>query len=207
MDNNSPVCIVDDDDDVRRSIRALLESAEYAVKDYSSADAFLADDIYRVACVVADIQMPQMNGLTLQQEVAKRRHDLPVVIISGYGGVQMAVNAMKAGAVDFIEKPFDDEAFLSSVRRAIEIGERTRSQAAEAHAAKRLLTLLTPRERHVLSELVAGMSNKAAAQNLGISPRTIEVYRAQIMDKLHAHSLSDLVRTALAASRGTSIPV
>lgn len=201
MISDSPVCVVDDDDDVRQSIRALLESAAYAVRDYASADAFLADDVYRAACLIADVQMPQMDGLALQQEVAKRRRDLPVVIISGHGQVLIAVNAMKAGAVDFIEKPFDDDTFLSSVRRAIEIGERSRSQAAETRTAKKLISLLTPRERNVLNELVAGMSNKAAAQRLGISPRTIEVYRAQIMAKLHAHSLSDLVRAALAASR------
>jgi two-component system response regulator FixJ len=201
MINDSPVCVVEDDDDVRLSIRALLESAEYAVKDYPTADAFLADDIHSVACLVAGVKVPLADGLTLQQEVARRRQDLPVVIISGHAAVQLAVNAMKAGAVDFIEKPFDNEAFLCSVRRAVEIGERTRNEADEVRAAKRQLSLLTPRERNVLSELVGGMSNKAAAQNLGISPRTIEVYRAQIMEKLHAHSLSDLVRTAIVAAR------
>jgi two-component system response regulator FixJ len=197
----SPVCVVDDDDDVRQSIRLLLESAAYSVKVYASADAFLADDIYRAACLVADVQMPQMDGLKLQQEVARRRLDLPVVFISGHGQVPMAVNAMKAGAVDFLEKPFGDEAFLSSVRRAIEIGERSRNQAVETRSARKLVALLTPRERAVLNELVAGLSNKAAAQKLGISPRTIEVYRAQIMGKMRANSLSDLVRTALAATR------
>ena len=201
MSNDSPVCVVDDDDDVRQCIRVLLESAEYAVKDYPTAEAFLADDIQSVACLVAEVRMPHMDGLTLQQEVAKRRQDLPVVILSGHGEVQLAVRAMKAGAVDFIQKPFNEKALLSSVRRAIEIGERTRNEAAEVRAAMRLLSLLTPREQNVLSDLVNGMSNKAAAQHLGISPRTIEVYRAQIMDKLHANSLSDLVRTAMVAAR------
>ena len=203
MNSACPVCVVDDDDDVRLSIRTLLESADLAVRDYQSADAFLADDIHSAACLIADVQMPLMDGLTLQQEVARRRRDLPVVMISGHGQVNLAVSAMKAGAVDFIEKPFDDETFLSSVRRAIEIGERARSKAAETRVARKLVAMLTPRERNVLDELVLGMSNKAAAQRLGISPRTIEVYRAQIMDKLHAHSLSDIVRTALAASRAS----
>jgi two-component system, LuxR family, response regulator FixJ len=201
MINDSPVCVVDDDDDMRLSIRVLLEAAEYSVKDYPTAEAFLADDIQSAACLVADVQMPLMDGLTLQQEVAKRRQDLPVVILSGHGEVQLAVRAMKAGAVDFIQKPFNETALLSSVRRAIEIGERARSEAAEVRAAARRLKLLTPREQHVLSDLVNGMSNKAAAQHLGISPRTIEVYRAQIMDKLQANSLSDLVRTAMVAAR------
>jgi len=201
MVSNSPVCIVDDDESVRQSLRVLLESAEFKVRDYSSADAFLADDIFGASCLITDIRMPRMDGLALQQEVARRRHDLPVVIISGHGEVQLAVTAMKAGAVDFFEKPFDNEAFLSSVRRAIEIGERTRTQETESHAARRLIALLTRRERAVLDELVCGLSNKAIALKLGISPRTIEVYRAQIMDKLRANSLSDLVRASLAASR------
>ncbi len=200
----SPICIVDDDEASRNSLRMLLESADFSVKDYASGNEFLADDVFGALCLVADLRMPEMDGLALQREVARRRNDLPIVMISGNGEVDLAVRAMKAGAVDFIEKPFNGEALLASVRRAISIGERTRMQAAETKAAKRLLALLTPREKHVLDELVSGLSNKAAAQKLGISPRTVEVYRAQIMGKLKAHSLSDLVRTALAANRSVA---
>lgn len=197
----SPVCIVDDDEASRTSLRMLLEAADFFVRDYASGNDFLSDDVFGAACLVADLRMPDMDGLTLQREVTRRRNDLPIVMISGYGEVDLAVRAMKAGAVDFIEKPLDGEALLASVRRAIAIGERTRRQVAETKAARRLLALLTPRENHVLNELVGGLSNKSAAQKLGISPRTVEVYRAQIMGKLKAHSLSDLVRTALAANR------
>lgn len=197
----SPVCIVDDDEASRSSLRMLLEAADFFVRDYASGNEFLAEDVFAAACLVADLRMPEMDGLTLQREVVRRRNDLPIVMISGYGEVDIAVRAMKAGAVDFIEKPFSGDALLASVRRAIAIGERTRLKIAETKSARRLLALLTPREKHVLNELVAGMSNKAAAQKLGISPRTVEVYRAQIMGKLKAHGLSDLVRTALAADR------
>jgi two-component system response regulator FixJ len=145
--------------------------------------------------------MPEMDGLTLQEEVVKQKRGLPVVIITGHGDVPLAVRAMKAGAVDFIEKPFDDEMLLSSISRALEIGNKTRSEAAEASAAERLLALLTPRERTVLDQLVVGRSNKVAAHELGISPRTIEIHRAHIMDKMNARSLSDLVRISLAAGR------
>jgi two-component system response regulator FixJ len=201
MNNNTPVCVVDDDENSRLSMRSLLESAEFSVKDYPSADDFLSGDIHYAICLITDVQIPQMDGLSLQREVSRRRRDLPVVMISDHDQVQLAVSAMKAGAVDFIQKPFDKDTFLSSVRRAIDIGARVRTQAAETRMAKALVAMLTPRERHVFDELVLGMSNKATALKLGISPRTIEVYRAQIMDKLRAHSMSDMVRTALAASR------
>jgi two-component system response regulator FixJ len=199
--SNSLIFVVDDDNDVRDSIRILLESADYAVKDYGSAREFLADKSTPGHCLIADIRMPEMDGLTLQEEVVKQKRGLPVVIITGHGDVPLAVRAMKAGAVDFIEKPFDDEMLLSSIRRALEIGNKTRSEAAEASAAERLLALLTPRERTVLEQLVVGRSNKVAAHELGISPRTIEIHRAHIMDKMNARSLSDLVRISLAAGQ------
>lgn len=201
MNAGSPICIVDDDEGARSSLRMLLEAADFFVREYATGNAFLADDVFGAACLVADIHMPEMDGLTLQREVVRRRNDLPIVMVSGYGEVDMAVRAMKAGAVDFIEKPFESEALLASIRRAIAIGDRVRLQAAETKAARKMLALLTPREKNVMAELVSGLSNKAAAQKLGISPRTVEVYRAQIMDKLKANSLTDLVRTALVADR------
>lgn len=203
MSAEETIFVIDDDVSVRDSMRALLESAGYKVKDYPSAIAFLASPPPRGGCLISDIRMPEMDGLALQEEIARRGLATPVIIMTGHGDVPLAVRAMKAGALDFIEKPFDDEAMLGSVRRALEVGRRTHDQLAEARAAQELLALLTPRERHVLDQLVAGRSNKVAAYELGISPRTIEIHRARIMDKMNARSLSDLVRTALAAARLT----
>lgn len=201
MNTIPAICIVDDDGDIRASLRLLLEAADFTVRDYASAAEFLDADVFSAACVIADLCMPGIDGIALQREVARRRGDLPVVIVSGHGEVDLAVKAMKAGAVDFLEKPIDTTTLLASIRRAIVIGEKIRARSAEVRSASRLLALLTPREHHVLDELVAGSSNKTAAQNLGISPRTVEVYRAQIMNKLSAGSLSDLVRITLAARR------
>jgi two-component system response regulator FixJ len=202
MVNALPICIVDDDDEARTSLRLLLETEAFTVRDYASAAEFLGDNVLGAACVIADLCMPDMDGLALQREVAHRRGDLPVVFVSGHGEVDLAVQAMKAGAVDFLEKPVDAGLLLASIRRAIVIGEHIRTKNAEARTARHLLGLLTPREKHVLDELVAGQSNKAAAQKLGISPRTVEVYRAQIMNKLKAHGLPDLVHITIAARRG-----
>jgi two-component system response regulator FixJ len=201
MSTEDVIFVIDDDQNVRESMRALLESAGYKVRDYASANAFLADGSPRSGCLISDIRMPEMDGLELQEEVARRGIAIPVIIMTGHGDVPLAVRAMKAGAMDFLEKPFDDETMLGSVRRALELGRQKHDQMAEARAARELLALLTPRERHVLDQLVAGRSNKVAAYELGISPRTIEIHRARIMDKMNARSLSDLVRTALAAAR------
>jgi two-component system, LuxR family, response regulator FixJ len=201
MTGRTVVCVVDDDADDCRCLKTLLTSAGFVVQDYPDARAFLADDTQDAACLVADVHMPLMDGLALLQEISRQRSDLPVVLITGRGEVALAVQAMKAGAVDFTEKPLDQKVFLESVRHAVIIGEKTRNRAAETKAAQKQLARLTPRERHVLEELVSGLSNKAAAHKLGLSPRTIEVYRAQIMDKLQAGSLSDLVRLAVTAKR------
>ena len=199
MTNKAIVVVVDDDAAVRDSMRALLESAGYEVKDYASAKTFLKDPVPAGGCLVTDIRMPEMDGLELQEEITKRGMDIPVVIMTGHGDVPLAVRAMKAGALDFVEKPFDDEGMLASVQRALLIGHQERARQAEAKAAQELIALLTPRERNVLEKLVAGRSNKVAAYELGISPRTIEIHRANIMDKMHARSLSEVVRIALAA--------
>src|SRR5215469_42249 len=198
------VFVVDDDDDIRDSMRLLLEVAGFKVRNYTSARQFLDDDSPKNGCLIADIRMPDMIGLELQEEVAKRHLDLPVIIMTGHGDVPLAVRAMKAGAVDFLEKPFDDEKMLSSVRRALELGSRARSRNAEAVAAKNLLASLTPRERGVLDKLVQGRSNKVVAYELGISPRTVEIHRAHIMGKMDATSLSDLVRVVLAAEQASN---
>lgn len=194
-----PVYIVDDDAAVCDSLRMLLESAGYAVQGFDTARSFLSDADLDRGCLVVDIRMPGMSGLELQEELGRRGVALPVIVITGHGDVPLAVRAMTAGAVDFIEKPFDDQRMLDSISRAFQIGSQKRSRAGEAQAARDLLALLTPRENDVLVQLVRGQPNKIVAHELGISPRTVEIHRASIMDKLKARNLSDIVRTALAA--------
>ena len=200
------IFVVDDDADIRDSMQLLLEVAGFKVRSYTSARQFLEDGFPKHGCLIADIRMPDMSGLELQEEVVRRHLDFPVIIMTGHGDVPLAVRAMKAGAVDFLEKPFDDERMLGSVRRALEIGSRARSRNAEAMAAKNLLASLTPRERGVLEKLVQGRSNKVVAHELGISPRTVEIHRAHIMGKMDATSLSDLVRVVLAAEQAANGP-
>lgn len=194
------IFVVEDDASVRESLRALLESADYKVIDFASALEFVAADERQGSCVIADVRMPGMNGLELQEELVKRGSKLPVIIITGHGDVSMAVRAMKAGAIDFLEKPFDDEVMLDCVRRALGVMDKKRDLMKEAQDANEQISRLTPRELEVLEQLVAGRSNKLVARELAISPRTVEIHRARIMDKLKARGLSDLVRTAIAAS-------
>lgn len=194
------IFIVDDDAGMRSSLRALLQSANFPVRDYPSALAFLDDNIRIGGCLIADVRMPEMTGWELQDEVVRRAISLPVIFITGHGDVSLAVRAMRAGAVDFIEKPFNDETLLASVNRALEIGAADRNRSAEVQHALEVLSCLTGRERQVLEQLVTGHSNKMAAFELSISPRTIEIHRARVMDKLHAASLADLVRISLSAS-------
>ena len=200
MNSDQTIFIVDDDPGVRKSLRVLLEASDFQVRDYPSAKAFLADNIKTGGCLIADIRMPEMGGLELQEELVRRAVALPVIIVTGHGDVPLAVRAMRAGAIDFIEKPFDGDLLLVSLQRALDVGQRERNRSVEAQKALELISQLTPRERQVLEQLVAGRSNKLAAFALSISPRTIEIHRARIMEKLNARSLSDLVRTALAAS-------
>ena len=194
------IFVVDDDLAVRDSIRALLESVNFVVRDYESAKAFLGSDISDGDCLIADIRMTEMDGLELQKELSKQNATLPVIFINGHGNVSVAVQAMKAGAIDFIEKPFDGNSLLSGVRRALDIKTATRSQSTAASRAKQKIALLTPRERNVLDQIMAGRSNKIAAYALGISPRTVEIHRSHIMAKTDARSLCELVRLAFSAS-------
>jgi two-component system response regulator FixJ len=195
-----PILIVDDDADVRDSLRALLESAGFDVRDFDSAKAILADArITQGACLIADIRMPDMDGLTLQEELVNRKVGIPVIVVTGHGDVPLAVRAMRAGAIDFIEKPFDDELLLQSIKQALELGKERKGQASLAQAAAARIALLTERERQVLECLVSGKANKVIAYELDISPRTVEIHRAHVMEKMQARSLSDVVRLALAA--------
>jgi two-component system response regulator FixJ len=194
------VFVVDDDADVRDSLCALLESADLTARAYESARAFLAAyQAGQPGCLIADIRMPDMDGLELQEELARQKIALPVIVVTGHADVPLAVRAMKAGAVDLIEKPFNDERLIATVRRALALAVGAREQAAVADAAKARIANLSARERQVLELLVAGQPNKIIAYELDISPRTVEIHRAHVMDKMEAKSLSDLVRAALAA--------
>ncbi len=200
MSRDQRVFIVDDDDAVRESLSALLMSHGFDTVAFGAPRDFLAKcDPEATGCLVADVRMPGMDGLELQERVAAIFPDISVVIITGHGDVPLAVRAMKAGAVDFIEKPFAEDHIVETVRRAIDHAAQARHQHSDAAAAQRRLELLTPREREVLDGLVAGLPNKTIGYDLGISPRTVEIHRARVMEKMEARSLSSLVRITLAA--------
>jgi two-component system response regulator FixJ len=194
------VAIIDDHESVRDSLRALLESAGFTVLDYSSAPAYL-ESTQGADCLLVDIRMPKMSGLELQEELASRNSRIPVIVVTGHGEVPLAVRAMRYGAVDFLEKPFDDEALLRAIDRALAEGRRVRQTDEDAKAALALLGTLTERESEVFQHLVQGKSNKLIGHELGISGRTVEVHRAHLQEKLKARDLSDLVRMAKAAGR------
>lgn len=196
------VHVIDDDAAIRDSLRVLLEAAGFAVRTHESAKAFLAAAPGLGGCVLTDVRMPEIDGLEMQQRLNERGIPLPVIVMTGMGDVPVAVRAMKAGAVDFLEKPFEDEQLLSAIQRALEASKRLQDrEAAAAQAASRLATL-TRREREVLDLLVTGLPTKAIANELGASPRTIEVHRSRVFEKLQARSLPELVRLVLAASPG-----
>jgi two-component system response regulator FixJ len=201
------IYIVDDDEAVRESLDALLGSFGYETTTFESARAFLGTCAADAkGCLLADIRMPDMDGLELQERAAISHPSLAVVIITGHGDVPLAVRAMKAGAVDFVEKPFTEDVILHAVENAARSVEaRGRKTASDPNIARRL-DLLTPREREVLEGLVAGLPNKTIAYDLGISPRTVEIHRARVMDKMQARSLSELVRMALTAGIGDPKP-
>ena len=201
MTPNEPVVhVIDDDEAIRESLAFLLESAQLDVKTYESANAFL-ETLSREAngCVVTDIRMPGVSGIELLRQLRTMGVGLPVIVITGHADVPLAVEAMKSGAVDFIEKPFDDDAFLSTIRSALRQHEKDARREAERGEIHARLAALSGRERQVLEGLVAGYPNKTIAFDLGISARTVEIYRANVMTKMQANSLSDLVRMALVA--------
>ena len=195
------VHVIDDDLDVRQSLAFLLSTAGLAVRVHESAPAFLAAAEGGLAdgCIVSDIRMPQMDGIALLGRLAALKIALPVIVMTGHGDVPLAVSAMKAGAVDFIEKPFDGDVLLAAIRSALRRQAGDSHRRAEAADVRDRLAALTPREREVLDCLVAGKANKATAHALGISARTVEVHRAHVMTKMAAGSLSDLVRLVLTA--------
>ncbi len=198
MPNSQVVHVIDDDEAVRQSLAFLLSTAGFAVRVHESATGFLKVlPAAQVGCIVTDVRMPEMDGLELQRRLRAGKVTAPVIVITGHGDVALAVEAMKAGAADFIEKPFDDDVLIGAIRSAL--ASRVEDAKGEARAAevRGRLALLSSREREVLDGLVAGKPNKIIAYDLGISPRTVEVYRANLMTKMQADSLSDLVRMVL----------
>lgn len=193
------VHVIDDDPAMRDSLAFLLDSAGLTVATYESAVDFLADGAPAPGCIVSDVRMPEMSGMELVKRLKERGTTHPVIIITGHGDVPLAVEAMKAGVVDFLEKPFDDEALLAAIRSALAAGPDDDAQDEDRRKFQELLEQLSPREKDVLRGIVAGKPNKVVAYELGISPRTVEVYRANVMTKTGAGSLSELVRMALLA--------
>jgi two-component system response regulator FixJ len=199
MSDKAIVYVIDDDEAVRESLTFLLETADFTVEAFDSATSFLEQlPNLGPGCVVTDVRMPEMSGLELVKRLREIGVTLPVIVITGHGDVPLAVEAMKAGVIDFIEKPFDNETILSALRSALaEDGGAGDGRDAERMALAQRIVALSTRERQVLGGLVAGHANKVIANQLGISPRTVEVYRANVMTKMQASSLSELVRMAL----------
>lgn len=194
------VFVVDDDDAMRESLTWLIESVGLKVETYASADDFLKSYYPgRPGCVLLDVRMPGMSGLELQGHLQQQQVTVPVIMITGHGDVPMAVRAMKAGAIDFIEKPFNDEQLLESIRNALSIDDTRRDeQAFKAEIASRLAHL-TPRESEVMDMVTAGKSNKEIANTLGVSAKTVEAHRAKVMEKMEAGSLAELVRLVVSS--------
>lgn len=192
------VHVVDDDEAMRDSMAFLLRAENLQVQTYADATDFLnALPEIKAGCVVTDVRMPGMSGIELLQRLRELKVSVPVIVVSGHGDVPLAVEAMKTGALDFIEKPFDDDVFLRAVRMALSAHAVDSQRQAQKAAINSRLESLSNREREVLEGLVAGHPNKTIAYDLGISPRTVEIYRANVMEKMQARSLSDLVRMAL----------
>ena len=199
------VYVVDDDEAVRDSLQWLLEGKDYRVRCFESAEAFLARyDPREVACLIADIRMHGMTGLELQDKLIERHSPLPIVFITGHGDVPMAVDTMKKGALDFIQNPFDESALVSVVERMLEHARTAFTDQQQAATREALLAKLTGRESQVLERIVAGRLNKQIADDLGISIKTVEAHRANIMEKMGANTVADLLKVALGSAHNTN---
>ena len=195
------VYVVDDDEGVRDSLQWLLEGKDYRVRCYDSAETFLSRyDAREVACLIVDIRMGGMSGMELQERLVERKSPLPIVFITGHGDVPMAVNTMKKGAMDFIQKPFQEGELLSVVERMLEQAKGAFNDHQQSASRDALLAKLTSREAQVLERIVAGRLNKQIADDLGISIKTVEAHRANIMEKLNANTVADLLKIALGSS-------
>lgn len=204
MNDNKRVHLVDDDEAIRRSASFMLRSSGYAVTTFASGVEFLdAVGELDAGCILLDVRMPEISGLEVQDTLSERGITYPVVVMTGHGDVGVAVQAMKAGAVDFIEKPFDKAVLLEAIEDGFARLAQTSSKLSRREAAQARLRVLTPREQDVLEGLVRGHPNKTIAYDLGISPRTVEVHRANVMQKLEVASLSEALRVAFAAGLGS----
>jgi len=191
------VFVVDDDESVRKALKRLITSVGMNVETFATAQEFLSCEPYEgPSCLVLDVRMPGLSGLDLQQELAKADLALPVIFITGHGNIPMSVRAMKAGAVDFLEKPFDDQVLLDLIQHAVEQDKQAKQKHSEKGQIQRRFESLTSREREVFAHVVKGMLNKQIAFKLGISEKTIKVHRGRIMAKMEAESVADLVRMA-----------
>jgi RNA polymerase sigma factor (sigma-70 family) len=200
------VFVVDDDDSHRDSLMLLLESAGFAVRSFSSARGFLDEaDPDTPGCLLLDVRMPAMSGLDLQNELAGAKIFLPIIFITGHGTIPMSVRAIKAGAVDFLEKPYIEQDLFNAIHRAIELDRRTRRERERLRDTRQLYDSLSPRKREVFTLVVSGMLNKQIAYKLAISEGTVKVHRGRIMEKMKAASLADLVRHA--EKLGVEIPL
>ncbi len=203
MTDRKLVHIVDDEEAIRRSASFMLKTSGYAVETWPTGAAFLREVRHAAeGCILLDVRMPEMDGLEVQQALLDRGVTMPVIVLTGHADVSIAVRAMKAGAVDFLEKPFEKAVLIAAIETAF--GRMAAADGAVARAAEAevILAVLTPREREVLDGLAQGLPNKTIAYDLGISPRTVEVHRANLMAKLDVRSLSDALRLAFAAGLG-----
>ncbi len=203
---DAEILIIDDDASIRKALERLLRSMGYRTRTFSSAQEFLDTDFQSgsVVCIVLDVKMPGMSGTDLQKELRKRDLPFPIVFITGHGTIPMSVQAMKHGAVDFLEKPFDDHALVQAISRAVERGRQAMAFKREISDLQERHRLLTPRESEVFVLVAAGMLNKQIAAELGTSEKTIKVHRGRVMEKMQAGSLADLVRMAEKLSISTS---
>lgn len=197
------VHVIDDEDSIRRSASFMLKTSGFAVETWPNGIAFLKQARHAAhGCILLDVRMPEMDGLDVQQALTERGITMPVIILTGHGDVSLAVRAMKGGAVDFLEKPFEKAVLLTAIEAAFARVASSADKVVRASEAQTLLGVLTPRERDVLEGLAQGLPNKTIAYDLGISPRTVEVHRANVMTKLDVRSLSDALRIAFAAGMG-----
>lgn len=199
MAHETRVYVIEDDEAMRDSLSFLLSTAGIAVESFESASAFLASERRSADCIVTDVRMPGISGIELLQELRARGSTVPVIVITGHGDIAMAVAAMKIGASDFFEKPFDDQKFMEAIDAAVNHKHSLNPSTGDRARILEKIASLSARERQVLDRLVTGLPNKSIAFDLGISTRTIEVYRANLMSKMQARSLSELVRMAIAA--------
>jgi two-component system response regulator FixJ len=196
------IALIEDDEAALESLHLLLESRGMSVRGFASAEAFLASLTEgRPACIVSDVRLPGLSGVDLQRILKAEGTDVPVILITGHGDIAMAVGAMKEGAFDFVEKPYDADVLITNIERALAVGAEMRSKEIERHELLERLAELSPRQKEVMNLVAEGLSNKQIALRLGISPRTVENYRAWVMERMGAANLAELVRKVLSIER------